>query len=427
VELELGPDEERRQTLLQVLGDLVARGGAAPFLLPPVEPGEAAFPEPWQPSRSGVAALLRRLAWHGGVAGEIVVVEDRRGRRATEKVARTQVEVHEVSERALSFTLSIIGEDDFVGTLSHEIGVAYAMRNRSDSPDPYRAAAQPVLTVDTERDLERGSIAAVYLGLGVLAANAAFQQYSRNGKANGGYIPLEYDVINAGYLAMSELAYLLAVQAIVRGADELPAGLSPPQRDEVKAWMEQLAGQRAALREQLGISADAASRARPAVAPFPGVAVNAAEPLQRRAFRWHLRRPLLGGFLGAGIGFVAGLAVTDVGGLPPVLFPLLPLGGIISGSIFGRRVDVTRCSACATVVPKTAQACAKCKATFHGDIRSLNERLAAEEELEEKERTRAAARSAAAAAEPAAPPSPAAAAEPAAPPSPAAAADPAGG
>lgn len=381
VESELVPEKARREQLLGVLAELVSRGSAAPFLLPPVVPGEAAFPEPWQPSRSGVAALLRRLAWHGGVTGEVTVIDDRRGRRATEKTARTQVEVHEVSEREMSFTMAFVGDDDFVGTLAHEIGVVHAMRNRDD-PDPYRASAQPVLTLDGERDLERGSIAAVYLGLGVLAANAAFQQYSRDGKNNGAYIPLEYDVVHAGYLEMSDLAYLVAVQAIVRGADEPPAGLSPPQRDEVRDWLAALAGQRAVLREQLGIAEDAPATTRPEVKPFDDVQVTAAEPLQRRAFRWHHKRPFLGGLLGFGIGIAVGFAVLGAG-LPPASFPVLTLGGFIFGFFFGRGVEVTRCSACATVVPRASQACAKCKARFHGDIRSLNERLAAEEALEE--------------------------------------------
>lgn len=385
VESELVPDEARREKLLGVLGELIARGGAAPFLLPPVAAGEAAFPEPWQPSRSGVTALLRRLAWHAGVSGEVTVVDDRRGKRATEKVARTQVEVHEVSERALSFTLSFVGDDDFVGTLAHEIGVAHAMRNRSDSPDPYRASAQPVLTVDAERDLERGSIAAVYLGLGVLAANAALQQYSRDGRNNGAYIPLEYEVVHAGYVEMSDLAYLLAVQAIVRGADEPPAGLSPPQRDEVKDWLEVLAGRRAALREQLGIAADATGGERPAVAPFSDVEVREAEPLRRKAFRWHGKRPLLGGLAGLVLGVAFAEILLNAGLLPAVAFPPMALGGVVIGFWFGRQYHVTRCSACVAVVPARAASCPKCKATFHGDIQSLNERLAAEEALEERE------------------------------------------
>lgn len=58
------PNVEAREHLLGVLGEFVARGGAAPLLLPPVAPGEDAFPEPWAATRSGVALLLRRLAWH---------------------------------------------------------------------------------------------------------------------------------------------------------------------------------------------------------------------------------------------------------------------------------------------------------------------------------------------------------------------------
>src|SRR5262249_35905166 len=160
-----------------------------------------------------------------------------------------------------SFVVNFIGSDDVVGTLAHEVGVVHAVLARGDGASPYRAAEVPMLEragaddrereVDPDRDLERGSIAAVYLGLGVMAANAAYQQSSQAGRFNGAYVPLEYEVIRAGYLPMSSLAYLLAVQATVRGDRDVPDGLSGPQRDEVGAWIDALRPDAQALRERL--------------------------------------------------------------------------------------------------------------------------------------------------------------------------------
>jgi predicted amidophosphoribosyltransferase len=47
-------------------------------------------------------------------------------------------------------------------------------------------------------------------------------------------------------------------------------------------------------------------------------------------------------------------------------------------------VRIARCSACIATVPVRAERCAKCGATFHGDIASLSDRLEAEERLDER-------------------------------------------
>lgn len=378
------PDTETRDHLLATLADLIARGGPTPFLLEPVEPGAKAFPEPWQPSRAGVKLLLRRLLWHAGIERE-VELDDRRfaGALPTERKPATRVELLEVDGTKAVFALGFIGDDDIVGTLAHEVGTIHAVLNRPDASDPYRSAEPPVLVVEPDLDPERGSIASVYLGLGVLAANAAYQQYSRGGKFNGGYVPLEYDVLNAGAVPMSDLAFLLAVQAVVRDENAPPVGLAGPQRDEVVGWMKALAatGGQAALCERLGIAiADAdAAVVRPEVVPFADVELEEDEPIQRTAFRWQTNR--------GGVGLVAG-TVLGLGlafGVPRGLFPLVAFGGAATGHVIGRRVRRPRCSACATIVPPDATRCRRCGASLRGDIDSLNERLVAEERLEQQQ------------------------------------------
>jgi hypothetical protein len=378
------PDSETREQLLAVLGELVAKGGAGPLLHVPVAPGSAAFPEPWAPTTAGVQLLLRRLLWHAGVERAVELDDDRMAKAPpTERKPATCVELTEVTKDKASFTLHFVGDDDIVGTLAHEVGTLHAALQRSDKADPYRTAEPPAIAIDPDRDLPRGSIATVYLGLGVLAANAAFQQYSSAGRFNGGYVPLQYDVLRAGALPMSALAYLLAVQAIVRGDSEPPRGLAPPQRDEVAEWMKALEGQGAALRDRLGIAASERATARPEVAPLDDELPLFEEPAPRPiAFRWQTHR----GGLGFVAGTVMGMGIAFV--LSRGLMPITMLGGGTAGHVIGRRVRAPRCSACATVLRDGASACPKCGAVLRGDIANLGDRLEAEERLEEENRER---------------------------------------
>lgn len=386
---------ERRDYLLGVLAEFVAHGGAESLLAPPVIPGSDSVPEPWEPTPRGVTTLLRRLSWHAGQSWRIKVIDERRGALATERKPETQLELQEVRKAELVLTLSYVGEDDVAGTLAHEIGLAHAVLTRSDTKDPYRSAADAVTTVDAEGDLERGSIATVYLGLGVLAANAAYQQYSRSGPWTGGYFPLEYDVVRAGYVSMSELAYLLAVQAVVRGETTPPAGLQSVQRDEVLTWLAALSDRSAELRARLNIAADAEGvAARPPIEPLPPevddaeskAQVDDADSRSRRGFRWQGHR----GFYGFAMGSLAALALViaiSISGYQLTTTPMLICLGVgaVVGRLVGRDTQVVRCSECATVVDLLATQCHKCGATFHGDITALSQRLEAAERLEESE------------------------------------------
>jgi hypothetical protein len=382
------PDRESREQLLGVLAEFIAKGaaggGTERFLMPPVAPGADAFPEPWAPTRAGVQLLLRRLMWHAGIDRGVEVDDELLAKAPpTERKPATRIEAMDVSAKA-RFTLYFVGDDDVVGTLAHEVGTVFAALHRPEEADPYRTAEPPSITVDPDRDVDRGSIATVYLGLGVLAANAAFQQYSSSGRFNGGYVPLEYDVLRAGAVPMSALAYLLAVQATVRGEIEPPKGLKPPQRDEVTEWMRALDGQRTALCEQLGIAASATSTARPDIEPIDDELPPFEEPPPRpTAFRWHTHR--------GGIGFVTG-TVMGLGiafAVSRGMMPFTVLGGATAGHVIGRRVRAPRCSACATVLPENATTCFRCGAALRGDIASLGDRLEAEERLEADHRDHA--------------------------------------
>lgn len=388
------PDAGTREHVLALLADFIARAGAERFLRPPVAPGAAAFPDPWAPTPAGVQVLLRRLAWHADLSGcglRQVKIDDRRaGKPVTERMPATRIEAAELRGGVATFVLGYVGGDDVGGTAAHEVGALFAAIYRPVEADPYRSAEPPAIEVDAGA-AERGSIATVYLGLGVLAANAAFQEYSRAGKFNGAYEALEHDVLKAGAVAMSVLAYAVAVQAVVRaevlgGAVEAPKGLRGPQGDEVRAWMVALRGRRAQLVEQLGLaparvalaSAGPARDAAVAFADVDAAAVARDERAEARrfAFRWRTHRGGVGVIAGAvvGVGFalIAGRAVA----------PWLVFGGASGGHVIGRRVRVPRCSACSTVVLEDADVCPRCGAALRGDIDRLADRLDAEERIE---------------------------------------------
>ena len=373
------PDLETREYLLDVLGEFVARAGAGPLLLPPVEPGKAAFPDPWAPTRAGTALLLRRLAWHAGLDRAIEVEDSQEGARPTERKPATRVKLVEVRRGAAAFTLEFIGEDDVAGTLAHEIGVAFAVLHPPDRVDPYRTAEAPAIAVDPDVDLERGSIAAVYLGLGVLAANAARQNHAvLEGQSFHPLLVAKVGVeLEAGYLPASSLTFLVAVQAALRGETNPPGGLVPAQRREAQAWLEVL--DRDALRARLGIASDAPIGERPTPTAFPDAKLEPDAPRHKIAFRWRTHRGGLGFLGGLLLGIGASIAVG------PALMPWFVIGGAIGGHLFGRQVQVPRCSACATVLAGLAQHCTACGAVMRGDIAHLSDRLAAEEQLQDAE------------------------------------------
>jgi len=373
------PDVETREHLVDVLGEFVARAGAGPLLLPPVEPGKAAFPDPWAATRAGSSLLLRRLAWHAGLDRAIEVEDRQVGARPTERKPATRVALVEVRRSAAVFALEFIGADDVAGTLAHEIGVAFAVLHPPGGVDPYRTAEVPAIAVDPDVDLERGSIATVYLGLGVLAANAARQNHAV--LEGQGFHPLLVAKVGveleAGYLPASSLTYLVAVQAAVRGEAKPPRGLVPDQRREVEAWLEVL--DRSALRTRLGIADDAPVGERPAPTGFLDTKLEPDAPRDKIGFRWRTNRGGIGLVAGTLLGIGASIAAD------PRLMPWLVIGSALGGHLFGRQVRVPRCSACATVLEGRAQRCSACGAVMRGDIAHLSDRLAAEEQLQDAE------------------------------------------
>src|SRR5207248_345193 len=111
----------------------------------------------------------------------------------------------------------------------------------------------------------------------------------------------------------------------------------------------------------------------------PGEPSTGEVPASRLAFRWRTHRAGSGFLVGSLVGVA--LAVTvPMHGLWPFGAAALAAAGGVAG---GRRIRVVRCSKCLALVHPDQGVCARCSAVLRGDIAHLEDRLEAEEQLEE--------------------------------------------
>ena len=117
------------------------------------------------------------------------------------------------------FGLNVDQLDDpeqLVGTLCHEVAHAYR--------------AYHGLTVSSQ-DIEEAltDLTTVYLGFGVLTTNNTYR-YRTSGHFQGAFVTFQTSASTGGYLDAGEMAFLLAIQAVVR----------EPKAKTLKAWRREL-------------------------------------------------------------------------------------------------------------------------------------------------------------------------------------------
>lgn len=372
--------------LLDQLAELIERGGAARLLdAPVVKMDTRDFPDPWQPTRAAVERLLARLFWHAHVDLDVAIDDLRALDAGAQLLSRSAIEWMQTKDGVAEFQLEAIGNDNVAGALSHEIGRAYLAWIAAATP--YREAR----SAPTDRD---GSIAAVYLGLGVLAANAA--EYHRSaGELRGRTAVTEWDVVMTGGLSNDEVLYLLAVQAVLRDAPiDAHGTLRRELRDRLRDAIAGLTPHRAELAARLGVDL-AAPRTPLERDPAPARVSDAERPEPDRRTRWagaetyrvSERRTAWGGLLGFLVSIVLVImlaAATNRGELSPYLLIAAFVVPIVVGLILGRRARYDRCywNQCMRIQPPAATACPGCGARIAGRIEDFREELArrAEEE-----------------------------------------------
>jgi hypothetical protein len=380
---EIGwPLSPRYEQLAAELATLIARGGSWRFICAPVVAASVEdFPDRWEANRAGIAGVVARTLWHAYLELGMRIVDVRQP-AAPNRARRTRIELTKLDETEAELTLSSIGRDDVAGAVSHEIGRAFVGWLARQGA-PFRTADNGL------PDLTTGSIATVYLGLGVVAANSAhYDRVLREGP--GWNTRLGRDIVEAGGLAVDDLAFLLAVQTTVRGdAPKSLDTLRPTQADLLARWRSALDGHREELQRLLGIaeSIDESEPTRPASPTAVSVRGeldegDLAKPyLGQRVFRFPAYRTVpvgLAGFTGT---LAVALAATGVG--LPIAIAAAAAGGVF-GSIIGRTSKVYRCASCEGDLKHGDTTCKACGGHVAGDIAHRNDRLDREDELDDE-------------------------------------------
>jgi hypothetical protein len=373
------PLSAHREELVRDLATFIAAGGAWRFARGPVVAARASnFPEPWQETRDGVARVIGRVTWHAHLDVELAVEDLRRPTAPRRQLLRdTKLALVQADRERFAFGLTSIGNDDVAGIVSHAIGHAYATSCASDG-HPFRDAGAAVSTA-------LGSLATVYLGLGVLAANAALHDRSA-GENVGNSAIHAHQTACAGGLPWQDLAFALAVQVTVRddvldGIDTLHAS----QRELLAAWCDVLDDHEATLAELLALG-DVDAETPPVRPVEPRAAIVHGEHAERDLVRANLGHPVFrtrAGSRAAEHGFYGALA-----SIPVILLgaPIIALGvglaGIVAGTVYGNRFKRFRCASCGTFMARDAAECTHCGGRVAGEVRRASDRLEAEEALD---------------------------------------------
>lgn len=410
------PSQNDRDWLTTQLAEFIARAGWERFALAPLIRASASyFPDRYVHGPAGVRTVARRLLRHAGVSDvgvHVVDVREAESERPERLIPRTDIQFVALADNVLELDLVELGAaEDVVPILAHCVARAYRVHRDLDvapSAGPYRRAEQRTPPEDEGLETQLGTVAAVYLGFGILAANGA-ERYRAAGKQTGYWATTEWVHDSVGGLDASAVSYLLALQLVVRDVDDASAAsvvseLAPNQASDVREWMAVLRPDAAALRSTLGMATpprDWPAEWKPVLEPLGDDAdddagierpetLRARDTAKRNAgrpvFRVRRDRSPLAGTIGAlvAIPLAVGLASIDV---PDFVLAVPFLVCIAVGVRLGRAMRNDFCSdpRCEGALKVGDAECPRCGGRVAGEIGSQSERLAAEEALEERE------------------------------------------
>lgn len=390
------PPPEARQWLLDQLAELVRARGPGPLLRAPLlEPREEFFPDPWAGGEASVRRLARRLLRYAGIDAHPVEVTilDEAGSIAA---GTSGVSFEGLRGGTLEFAVqSAALRDPLIVVPAMARAVAEAFRRVHRLP-----------TGDDVKFQRLVDVTAVYLGFGLLTANAAL----RHAGTGGGWGRRSSRVrTRLGVLDPQSVAFLLAAQLEARQLDAkarraVLRGLGPNPVAFVRAAQPGLAQLEPSLAERLGLPPREQWPPPPAmselVAPLHDEDEPESEPEERKdedrgikgmnegrpVFRVErsmaLRLAKMLALPTAMLGMVAGRMQLGID---------LPMGQAIAaaaalgavGLVVGRMIPDRRCSEpkCGTALDPEMKVCPLCGGTIMGVIHHPRERLAAEEAL----------------------------------------------
>jgi hypothetical protein len=392
------PEPERREWLLDALRTLLHRTDWEHFVCSPIVlPRSAYFPDRWTPTTGGATRLIRRLLAYADLDDLTPHVDLFDNERPPQPHGTTH-SVHHQGAAGLFLGIAdgvaYFGADaelladpgGITAALAHEVAHAYRTHH-----------ALCVDAIDEEEPLT--DLTAVFLGFGILNANAALRH--RSGFGADGIFSHRWSVQQLGYLPPQELCFLLAVQVFVRGADRATAKivaehLEPNQASYFHAALRWLERERPALAHDLGLPppgawpppddltrltralpddpADDPEPPPPAAVPAPRF--NAGRPVFRV---WRRRRQET--FLVDFVLVLFGLLTLALATTLPVEIAAAAVA--VLGPVLTVRRLRPRCSdpACDGLPPPPGGLCPRCGGSVSGELLYAQDRLAAEEAL----------------------------------------------
>jgi len=390
------PPPPARAWLLEQLTALVRARGAGPLVSAPlVEPTAEFFPDPWAGGEPSVRRLARRLLRYAGIEGMPV-----------------EVTVLDEGDAIAAGTAGVSFEGLRQGTLSFAVQVAALRDPLVVVPAMARAVAEAYRRVhrlptgDQPPQQRLVDVTAVYLGFGLLTANAAL----RHAGSGGGWGRRGNRTrTRLGFLDPQSVGFLLAAQLHARGLRGKPLRavlrkLAANPAGFVRAAEPVLEQLQPPLAEQLGLPPREHWPPAPELAvltgPFDDDELEADEPEERKdedrgvqgmnagrpVFRVERTKALrLAKMLAMPtvmLGMVAGRMQIGID------FPLWQAGvaAVVLGTLglaVGRMLPDRRCSEpkCGAALELDMEVCPRCGGTIRGVIHHPRERLAAEEAL----------------------------------------------
>jgi hypothetical protein len=264
--VELIPPEGEREWVLDALRELVVACGHEHLVTAPVVlPSPRCFPDAWSPDERGVRRLALRILRYAALDELDVALEmfdDGQAAAARRQGLAGQVHTEPHEGTAAWFAGIEDGICWFganVSLLDDPGGVTAALAH--ETAHAFRHAHELVVE---DRDLEEclTDLSTIYLGFGVLTANASLRHRSWSFMADGGALGGHaWTTSQLGYLSPQAMCFALAafVRARDRGAAERRAivdALETNQAGFFKAaerWLEKALGGLEGLRERLGL------------------------------------------------------------------------------------------------------------------------------------------------------------------------------
>ena len=388
------PTGVEQEWLIDALASLIQRQGYEPFVLAPiVQPDRKHFPE-----ASGHAAYVldratRRMLQYAGmgdldVCFEAFAENDPDATEGGTRCGTTAAYFRGIEDGRCLFGLNIEGSGDaeyLAGVMCHEVAHAYRRKHSLESED-----------IDEEERLT--DLTTIYLGFGILSANNSLRY-----RSEGDYEETRWSTSSTGYLTPQAMSFLLALQVWARKATSryrrrIANLLEPNQRAFFAEALKHIDRHRNTVDSRLALpdrrswppegTVDTILLSLPefrsSTVDVEVEVLQAALPNQGfPVFRIRKSLALISGAAGVLFSSAIGFVIAAIFKNPLVVLPFAIIGGV-TGFYRGREsFDICCDPECKARLPEEDDTCARCGGTIRGRIRFADERLTAQEHVEQ--------------------------------------------